>query len=200
MKTTTRCSFVKASKLPIISAASLLLLAPAILSTAQDAPKPQEPEYANSFYFLDSAGALKPLDRKPVGAGARAKALGFGGAEVTYQIEGEHSTVRFPAGTPIAIVAKLENHDVDPATVVVLYPLKIAKGNRQLLVSGVGFMAMHSKSDLQSKQIQMVFTKYGEASLKITPSAPLAPGEYAIAAQSRDQQLTAYCFGIDAAN
>ncbi|MGA3240292.1 MAG: hypothetical protein ABSG03_28785 [Bryobacteraceae bacterium] len=57
----------------------------------------------------------------------------------------------------------------------------------------------HTKSDLQSKQLQMVFTKYGQGSLKITPTSPLAPGEYAIAVQTRDQQPTAYCFGIDTA-
>jgi hypothetical protein len=59
---------------------------------------------------------------------------------------------------------------------------------------------LERQSDLQSKQLQMVFAKYGQASLKITPASPLAPGEYAIAAQTRDQQPTAYCFGIDAAS
>jgi len=143
---------------------------------------------------------MVPLEREPVGTGTRVKGLGFGGAEASYQIQNERSPVRFAAGAPIQIIVKLENHEVDPATMVVLYPLKPGKGKRQILIAGVGFMALHSKSDLQTKQQQMTFTKYGQASLKIVPSAPLAPGEYAIAVQSKDQQPTAYCFGVDAAN
>jgi hypothetical protein len=183
-----------------IALCGMLIAMGRVTTIAQDVAKPQEPEYANSFSFLDSAGTLKSLEREPVGVSSRVKALGFGGADATYLIQNEHSPVRFAAGAPIEIVVKLEHKDVDPATVVLLYPLKVAKGKRQLLITGVGFMALHNKSDLQSKQIQMTFSKYGEASLKIVPSAPLVPGEYAIAAQAKDQQLTAYCFGVDASN
>jgi hypothetical protein len=178
---------------------AFLFVAGIVLLLAQDAPKPQEPDYANSFFYLNSSGALQPLERKPVGVQGRIKALGYGGAETDYQVLGERSPVRFPAGKPIEIVVKLENHDVDPATLIVLYPLKPGKGKRQLLISGQAIFGLHAKSDLQSKQQQMTFAKYGQASLKITPAAPLPPGEYAIAVQNRDQQPTAWCFGIDAA-
>jgi hypothetical protein len=159
----------------------------------------QEPDYANSFFYLEVSGGLKPLEREPLGMVGRAKAFGFGGADVNYQVLGERSPVRFSAGTPIQLVVKLQDRDVDPATLVVLYPLKVDKGKRQLLISSVGFLSMHNKSDMQSKQLQMVFTKYGQGSVRITPANPLPPGEYAIAVSGKDQQPTVYCFGIDTA-
>lgn len=168
-------------------------------AAAQDGAAPQQPQYANVFYSLDSGGSLMPLEREPVGVGGRVRAFGFGGSSVSYQIQNEHSPVRFQSGAPIQIIVKLEKQDVDPASLVVLYPLKVAKGNRQLLVSGMGFLGSHTKSDLATKQLQMVFTKYGKDSEKITPANPLPPGEYAIAVQSQGQQPIAYCFGVDAA-
>lgn len=203
MKTTIRCwslgmrgSWLILSALVVVPA---LVLAPSIPAAAQDTPKPQEPDYVNSFFLLDSGTTLKPLEREPVGIGSKHSPFGLGGSGVSYEIQNDHSPIRIPAGAPIEIIVKLEKPDVDPATIVLLYPLKVVKEKRQLLISGASFMALHSKSDLQSKQLQMTFTKYGQSSVKITPASPLAPGEYAIAVQSQNQQLTAYCFGIDAA-
>ena len=159
----------------MVAAGAAAVLALGVCATAQDAPKLQEPEYANSFFLLDTGGNLKPLERQPVGVAGKAGVMGIGGRGVSYEIQNEHSPIRIEAGASLEIAVKLENHDVDPATLVLLYPLKVAKGKRQLLISGAGFMATHTKSDLQSKQQQMVFTKFGQASLKITPASPLAP-------------------------
>jgi hypothetical protein len=169
------------------------------LGVAQAPQAVTEPDYANSFLLLAADGHLEPLERKPVGVMGKVKAFGFGGADVLYQIQDEHSTVRRPAGAPLDIVVRLENQDVDPATLVVLYPLKVVKGQRQLLISGARPFSGHTKSDLQSKQLQMNFSKYGQKSVKITPQTPLAPGEYAITVQTQNSQPTAYCFGIDEA-
>ena len=109
MKTTINC-WSPATRIWML-AAGAVALSLRVCAVAQDTPKPQEPEYANAFFLLDSGGNLKLLEPQPVGVGGKGSA----------------------------------------------------------------------------------------ASLKITPASPLAPGEYAIAAQTRDQQPTAYCFGIDAA-
>ncbi len=168
---------------------------------AQDAPKAQEPEYANSFFYLDAEGKLQPLEREPVGFGSKVHAMGFGGADASYQVKGDHSQVRFAAGAPITIIVKLEDTKVDPANVVVLYPLAVNKDHRQLMITKVGFMGMHAKSDMQDKQMQLNFAKYGQESTKVTLAAPLAPGEYAIAVQpTPGQQTIAYCFAINPAS
>jgi len=198
MKSATDSPLGTMKTIRMILAGVTIVILPNLAATSQDAAKLPEPEYVNSFYILDSAGNLKPLERQPVGVAAKSKALGLGGMGVSYEIQNEHSPVRIGAGAPLEIVVKLETRDVDPATIVLLYPLTIAKGKRQLLISGVhGFISHQTRSDLQNKQTQMVFTKHGQASLKIEPASPLAPGEYAITVQSRDQQPTAYCFGID---
>jgi hypothetical protein len=189
---------IKSIHFRIVAAGAAAVLGFGVSASAQDTAKLEEPEYANSFFLLDAAGSLKPLERKPVGVSGKGRVLVFGQTGVSYEIQNEHSPVRVAAGTPLAIIVKPENHDVDPATQVLLYSLKAAKGKRQLLISGVGTLSIHTKSDLQNKQLQMVFARYGEASLKITPAIPLAPGEYAITLQNRDQQPTAYCFGVDA--
>lgn len=165
---------------------------------AQEPPKLQEPEYVNSFFLLDSKAGLLPLERESVGVAGKGRVFLFGQAGVSYEIQHDRSPVRRPEGSPLEIVVRLDNHEIDPANLVLLYPLRVVKGKRQLLISGIGGLSRHTKSDLQSKQIAMTFVKYGQASLKITPADPLTPGEYAIAIQTHDQQPTAYCFGIDA--
>jgi hypothetical protein len=176
-----------------------LVLALVLQNAAQNAAKPQEPEYANSFFYLDATGALKPLERASVAVAAKIHALGFGGGSASYEIQGERSSVRFAAGSPIAVIVKLENHDVDPATQVILYSLQSGQGKRQLLITRTYYAGLGRKSDLQKKQLQMVFTKYGQSSVKIEPANPLLPGEYALAMQTQSVQPLAYCFGVGAA-
>jgi|HubBroStandDraft_5_1064220.scaffolds.fasta_scaffold06520_2 hypothetical protein len=183
--------------LVVIGIFSAAFLGSTIGGKAQDAAKPQEPEYTNSFFYLDSAGALKPLEREPVGVSSKIHALGFGGASASYQIQGDRSPVRFAAGSPIEVIVKLENHDADPATQVLLYSLQSDKGHRQILISRVHYMGLGQKSDLQTSQLQMAFAKYGQGSIQITPSNPLQPGEYGIAMQTQGAQPLVFCFGVD---
>jgi hypothetical protein len=185
--------------LAVVGIFSVFLLGSTIPSQAQDAAKPQEPEYTNSFFYLDSTGALKPLEREPVGVNSKIHALGFGGVSASYQIQGDHSPVRFAAGSPIQVIVKLENHDADPATQVLLYSLQSGKGNRQILITRVHYMGLGQKSDLQTSQLQMAFAKYGQGSTEITTASPLPPGEYALAMQTQGAQPLAFCFGVDGA-
>jgi len=184
----------------LAAATTLFALAITVPLRGQTPSKVQEPAYVNSFFLVDPDANLKPLEREPVGVGGRVKALGFGGAEVTYQIQNEHSPVRVAAGSPVEIIVRLERQDVDPATVVLLYPLKLAKGQRQVLINSAHPFSGRTKSDLQTSQVQLTFTKYGESSLKVVPQAALAPGEYAITVQTQgNNQPPAYCFGVDPA-
>ncbi|MGA3242701.1 MAG: hypothetical protein ABSG03_41190 [Bryobacteraceae bacterium] len=56
MKTTINCWSHAISRIWMVTAGAAAVLALAVTAAAQDAPKPQEPEYANSFFLLDSAG------------------------------------------------------------------------------------------------------------------------------------------------
>jgi hypothetical protein len=166
-------------------------------SPASTTSTPQEPEYINSFFLLDSGGSLKPLERQTAGVRGKVKALGYGGAETSYIVQGDHSPIRMTAGAPVAIIVKLENHDVDPATLVNLYTLKVAKGERQLLIGKHHFLGS-TKIGAQEQQIELGFAKYGQSSVKITTSSALPPGEYAMGLKGQTGMPLAYCFGVDA--
>lgn len=175
------------------------LIAPllAILSfstvLAQDAKKPQEPEYANSFFFLDKDGNLKPLERQMAKVATKMK---FGGADSNYVLPNERSTVRFPANVTLQFVVQPEPNKVDPATILQLYSLKIAKGQRELQVAKVRSFG-GAKHTLGDTAIPFDVAKYGENSVLLKPQANLAPGEYMWAANSTLMVPQAYCFGID---
>jgi hypothetical protein len=167
-------------------------------SKSETSSKPLEPEYINSFFLLDSTGSLKPLERQTAGHRGKVKALGFGGAEMSYTVDGDRSPVRTSAGAPLALVVKLENHDVDPGNLVELFTLKAAKGERELVIAKHHFMGS-TKVDIQGQQVALQFSKYGQSSVKITTSAPLPPGEYAMGIKGQTGMPLAYCFGVDAA-
>lgn len=179
---------------------ALVTISLSIAVFAQDAPKLTEPDYADSFFFLQTDNSLKPLERKSVAVSTKIHALGYGGAEVLYDIQDEHSSLRTSASALPPIIVKLENSNTDPANVVSMYPLTVAKGQRQLQM-----MRSHifsgAKNTMQGKLIALSFEKYGQASVKITPASPLAPGEYAIvvAQSAPTQAVMAFCFGVDAA-
>jgi|HubBroStandDraft_1064217.scaffolds.fasta_scaffold671807_1 hypothetical protein len=173
-----------------------LLCAAAI---AQDTPKADtakvvEPEYINTFSSLQPDATLKPLEREAVAVATKIHGLGYGGAESLYEVQGEHSSVRYSSSALPPIIVKIANGGQDPADTITLYPLKVAKGQRQLQMMRAHLFS-GAKSTMQGKQIPLNFAKYGDASLKVAPASPLAPGEYAIVSTSASQ--IAYCFGID---
>jgi hypothetical protein len=182
------------------------LIAPilAILSVcavlAQDAKKPQEPEYANAFFFLDKGGSLKPLERQAAKVETKVRGLGYGGADTKYVLPNEQSTVRFPANVSLQFLVRPEPNNVDPATIVQLYSLKVAKGHREVQVAKLRQFS-GVKSTLGNTAVPFDVAKYGENSVLLKPQAPLAPGEYMWAANSTLMVLPqAYCFGIDPTN
>jgi hypothetical protein len=181
---------------PRIALFACLLCTTAI---AQDTPKTDaakviEPEYVNTFSALQPDATLKPLERQTVAVATKIHALGYGGAEALYEIQNEHSSIRFSAGALPPIIVKISNGGQDPADSVILYPLKVAKGQRQLqMIRSHAFGG--AKNTMQSKQIPLNFAKYGDASLKVVPANPLTPGEYALVAASSSQIV--YCFAVD---
>lgn len=181
------------------------LIAPflAVLSVtailAQDAKKPQEPEYTNSFFFLDKDGGLKPLERQAAKIDTKVKGLGFGGGESNYVLPNERSAVRFPANMNLQFVVRPEPNNADPATILQLYSLKVAKGKREVQVAKVRAFS-GGKHTLGNVAVGFDFTKYGENSVLLKPQGTLAPGEYMWAAHATLMVPQAYCFGIDPAN
>ncbi|MFZ0037429.1 MAG: hypothetical protein WAK91_08415 [Candidatus Acidiferrales bacterium] len=166
---------------------------------AQDAKKPQEPEYANAFFSLDKDGNLKPLERQAAKIETKVRAGGYGGADSKYVVPNEHSTVRFPANVGLQFVVRPEPNNVDPATIIQLYSLKVAKGQREVRVAKFRQFS-GDKSTLGTAAVSFDIAKYGENSVLLKPQTTLAPGEYMWAANSTLMVPQAYCFGVDAPN
>jgi hypothetical protein len=184
--------------LALALASALALFPPR--GNAQNDQKPKEPDYVGSFFLLDASGDLKPLERQTAGMKGKVKALGFGGGEASYQVQGEHSTIRIPDGAPVAIIVKLakENQD-DPASLMDLYTLKSGKNLREITFVKRHFMG-GTNVGAQDKQVELAFAKYGESSVKITPSGALPAGEYAIAMHGQKSLPIVFLFGVDPPN
>jgi hypothetical protein len=172
----------------------------------QDAKKPQEPEYVNTFFLLDKDGSLKPLERQPARVNTKVKAFGFGGGAAMYVMSNEHSPVRFTADAALEFVVRPEAlsfgggaaSNVDPATIIQLYSLKVAKGQRELQIVKAGAFR-GAKNTQQDATIPFDFVKYGEHSVRIKTSSPLPPGEYVWTTNATLMVPQGYCFGIDPA-
>jgi len=168
---------------------------------------PKEPEFVNSFSYLEKDGVFRPLERQSARPGAKAKGLGFGGARASYVIPNDRSTVRFSADTDLSFIVRPAGptgpggaaaSDVDPATIVQLYRLKVIKGQRELQIV-TGSLFRGSKGTQEESAVQFEITKYGKQSVVIKPLKPLPPGEYMWAANATFMVPQAYCFGVDSA-
>lgn len=174
---------------------------------SQEAKKPQEPEYVNVFSVLDTDGVLRPLERQPARPNSKVKALGFGGAQASYVVSNENSPVRFSSDASLQFVVRPAGpnspggtaaNNVDPATIVQLYRLKVTKKQRELQIVKAGIFA-GTKNNQEEATIPFEIVKYGEHSALMRPLKPLLPGEYMWAANAAFMVPQAYCFGIDPA-
>ena len=133
----------------------VLLLQPCLLNLSQlsaQAPKIAEPEPLDQFFFLDSVGDIRPLERQ---------------VRQGMVIEGDRSPIRFVQSEPLAFVVRLTSQNVDPATVVRFIQFR-PHGKDRVLEQGF------------SKAVPFDATNYGEESTKIKSKVALGPGEYAL--------------------
>jgi hypothetical protein len=157
-----------------------LALLPTALLQAQEV-KVVEPEFASVFYFLRE-GQLVDLERQTPNQVPKGK-------NFLIVIDGEKSTVRLGANENMQFVVRVtENYEKAVATLQ-LFRFEPQNGKRQIQLK---------ISDLLSNRdsLGMRVEKYGSSSLKVVPSAQLAPGEYCI---SRTTIPNGYCFGVDPA-
>lgn len=155
-----------------------------------------EPEYANQFDIVTSEGKLVPLERQT--SKIEAKAGGFIAVKSTVKhvVPGAQSPVR--AEPAAQFVVRLHVGDMDPATVIHLYKLDKDKSSRSVVVASTSvtpFAGVKSGA-VEPNTIAVAVEKYGESSFKVTPSQPLAPGEYALVTTMSGQNED--CFGVDA--
>ena len=155
-----------------------------------------EPEFANVFFRMDDAGNLMPLERQAP-ANIRTKSNGFivVNAKAVFEFPGAKSPVRFSRGALEFAVRTLGQFD--PYTMYHLRKLDIKKKTREMLVATAHATPFGGTSSTRLNQgdLAATFTRYGNASLKMT--VDLAPGEYALQASASPTGAPVFCFGVD---
>jgi hypothetical protein len=100
--------------------------------------------------------------------------------------------LEFVVSTPLAASS------ADFNSMYALRSLQAKRNKRELVIAKAhGYIVPGTTSanaNLAEGEIPIVITKYGQHSLKITPSSPLPPGEYAVS--MRAAFLDLFCFGV----
>lgn len=183
---------------------SLILGLMAGVLQAQNATKVQEPEYINVFFVLNPAdGSLVPLERQTAIGRFKSKALGLGGGAISIEINGEKSPIRFKADQQPSFVVRLASQQTDPAGAVQFFLWQSKKGVRSHPITEVASMGLSAKDASAGASVSFDAARYGESSIRLAPTKPLAPGEYALGptmahdALGAPQNYNAFSFGID---
>lgn len=152
----------------ILSSAAALVGGPALAAKAPPAPP----------FGATVNGAVVPLEVQVAQFKQQLKAMGYGGADIFYELKGAGSPVRFKAGDSV-VFSSAEPADVDPQQRFGLFRLVPVKASRRLTTGKVNPLGYGTRN--VKNQSAVAFTAVrGEAGWTITPSEPLGPGEYAL--------------------
>jgi hypothetical protein len=137
------------------------------------------PDYANAP-FLRGASAFISLEREVAAASRGGGIYGLGGGTV-YRVQGASSPVRVRQSDRIVFVVRLDSGDPRQFQ---LFRLESRMGSRQTPAAMGG----------APPALPVTIKKVGDSVYEITPSRPLAPGEYAVSPLNSNDS---YCFGVD---
>lgn len=140
-----------------------------------------QPPYVSVFYYLRASGEGMELERETPN-------LIRNGNKLLFVLPGDKSPVRLTAGERMQFIVRVAE-DFNKATATMqLFRFDGGNGTRQALLK---------IRDVRSNKVgvPLIAEKYGDSSLKVAPSQPLAPGEYCL---SRSTISQGYCFGVDA--
>jgi hypothetical protein len=179
--------------------ALVCLIAGAISIPAQQTSSAvAEPQYTYEFAALGADGSLIPLEKqKLLTQHETHNRFIYVNGTVEQTVQGERSSVRLPGNTSFVVRLFPNMESIDPNTLVALKPFVVKKGQRQIPEhSGKATMFTGVKGQAAADtSIALTFKKYGQSSLEITPTQPLPPGEYVLAANGGAQAVS--CFGVD---
>lgn len=138
------------------------------------------PDYVNAP-FLRGANVFIPLEREVATVSRGGGIYGYGGATV-YRVQGARSPVRVRQTDRIVFVVRLDP-GWDP------HQFGLFR-----LDSRMGFRQTQPAMGGSPPALRVTINKVGDSVYEITPSRPLAPGEYAVSPLNSNDS---YCFGVD---
>ncbi|MDB5469138.1 MAG: hypothetical protein JWR84_698 [Caulobacter sp.] len=153
----------------LLSAAAVGLASPAFAAKAPPAPD-----------FSATAGdAPLTLEIQVAAFKQQMKAMGYGGADVFYELKGAASPVRLKAGQTVSFLSK-EPATIDPQQRIGLFRLTTVKATRRLATGKVNPLGYGTRN--VKNQAAVAFTAVREGDLwRLTPTEALTAGEYGLA-------------------
>ena len=131
------------------------------------------------------------------------KALGYGGATSSYELDGTRSPIRLKSGQPQQFLVNRSDTGtaLNDKAFGELYALSVKSKTRELDVGGA---ASFGARKWGAAAIPVTISAYGLDVLKIVVAEPLPPGEYAFiapdnwgAAPTQYKIGDLFCFGVD---
>jgi hypothetical protein len=164
------------------------------------APKAPDPTFLNQVYYYWS-DSLLPCPKTEGRMESKMKALGFGGSQMGYTMDGGRSALRIRTGDSLRFIIKMASMMGDPSTLIQLYRFDAKKDSRQAITSNQSRFGGNKGSKVQ---VSFDVQKSGADVFILIPSTRLAPGEYGFMNTMAMNQssmasvsYTFYTFGVD---
>lgn len=153
----------------LTSSAAALVAGPALAAKPAAAPP----------FGASANGAAASLEVQTAKFKQQMKAMGYGGADVFYELGGAASPVRFKASDALAFTSA-EPADIDPQQRFGLFRLTTVKNTRRLTTGKVNPLGYGTRNVKNQAAVAFSATR-GDAGWTISPAETLTPGEYALA-------------------
>jgi len=158
-----------------------------------------EPSLMNRVYYCYRPDSLVSLEQAEGRMKNKTKALGFGGSETVFRMEGERSPVRVRAADTLRFAVRLGSM-MDPSMTLKLYRFESQKDGREAVISN---QSRFGKAKNDKNELAFDIQKLGSDSYFILPPARLAPGEYGfmnvmmMKGSGYNMSYTFFTFGVD---
>ena len=182
--------------------ATLVCISNGRAQTKNSNPAVPQPQYLNNVYLLkkDSLASLEKIQAEMKN---KMKALGFGGSETGYVMDGGKSPFRIKVADDMRFVVKMNSSMMDPTAMIKLYRFESGKSDREAVMGGGGGMFNKKKNVGSDVEVPCNIQKSGDDTYIISPGTKLAPGEYGfvnmmlMTANGSKPKYTIFAFGVD---
>ena len=166
------------------------------VATAAHIPNPA---FLNQVYYYWS-DSLLACPKTEGEMSNKMKAMGFGGSQMSYIMDGGRSALRIKAADSLRFVVRMTTMMGYPSSLVQLYKFDPKKDGREAVVSS---QSRFGGNKDHKSQISFDVQRSGTDVFILIPSARLAPGEYGFMNSTMMKQngatftYTFFTFGID---
>jgi len=161
-----------------------------------------QPQYLNNVYFLKK-DSLISMEKGTAELKNKTKALGFGGSQTAYVMDGAKSSFRVKTGADLHFMVKINSSFMDPTAMIKLYRFEAGKSEREAVMGGGGGIFNKKKEVGSNVEVACDMQKSGDGVFIITPGTKLSSGEYGflnmmmVTANGSKPRYTIFAFGID---